>query len=124
MTQDRKHTVHFQQGMRIFKDGDRGRTAYVVETGRVEIHKDIEGEKVVLSVIGPSEIFGELAPLGSAPRMASATALEDTICVIITEQDLKDRVEATDAFIQGLIRILVRSIRNMSAVLEELRRRS
>ena len=124
MTEDGKQTIHFPQGTKIFHDGDPGGTAFIVESGKVEIHKELDGERVILSVIGPYEIFGELATIDDAPRMASATAAEDTICFVITEQDLKKKLESTDAFTRALIRILVRSVRSTATVLEDWKHRS
>ena len=123
MTGGERQTVRFPQGTTIFRDGDPGGTAFIVVSGKVEIHKEIDGERAVLSVNGPNEIFGELATIDDAPRMASATAVEDTNCLVVTEQDLKERLEAADAFTQALIRILVRSVRSTAAMLEDWKRR-
>ena len=124
MTKDGKQTIHFARGAKIFHDGDPGGTAFIIESGKVEIHKEIDGERVILSVIGPHQIFGELATIDDAPRMASATAVEDTVCFVITEQNLRKRLESTDAFTQTLIRVLVRSVRSTATVLEDWKRRS
>lgn len=124
MARDENQGVHFAKGTKIFDDGDPGGTAFIVETGKVEISKQIEGEKVVLGVVGANEIFGELATLDDSPRMATAIAVEDTDCIVVTEQDIKNRLESTDAFTQALIRILVRSIRSTAAVFEEWQQRA
>ena len=121
MAQEEKQSAHFPQGTEIFHDGDHGGTAFIVETGRVEISKQIADEKVVLGMIGAYEIFGELAILDDAPRMATAIAVEDTVCIVITEQDIERRLKSTDAFTRALVRILVRNIRSTAGLFEDWR---
>jgi CRP-like cAMP-binding protein len=45
--------------------------------------------EAVLGYVGSGEVFGEMAPLDNEPRMASAKAIKDTVCVVIPEEMLK-----------------------------------
>ena len=60
----------------IFREGEAGDAAYVVETGSVAIVKTIEGTAMRLATIGLGGLFGEMAILDGSPRMASARALD------------------------------------------------
>ena len=51
----------YQAGDNIFKEGDEGNLAYVVQAGEVEISKNINGEIVILGRVGQGGIFGEMA---------------------------------------------------------------
>ena len=63
-------------GQTVFNQGDDGGTMYVVQSGKIEIFlKDDNNERVVLSVVEPGEIFGELSLLDNEPRSAGAKAL-------------------------------------------------
>ncbi|KAF0119179.1 MAG: CheY-like receiver [Rhodospirillaceae bacterium] len=73
----------YRVGREVFAEGDHGNCAYIVEVGRIAISKDIEGREVVLGTIGPNGLFGEMALLDDAPRMASATAITDAVCVML-----------------------------------------
>ncbi|MEQ9683440.1 MAG: cyclic nucleotide-binding domain-containing protein [Rhodospirillales bacterium] len=62
----------YQAGDRNFKEGDEGLFAYLVQSGSVEIYREVSGE--VLSTIGSGGIFGEMALIDGKPRAASARA--------------------------------------------------
>ena len=53
--------------------------------------------------------------------MATAIAVEDTVCIVITEQDIERRLKSTDAFTRALVRILVRNIRSTAGLFEAWR---
>jgi CRP-like cAMP-binding protein len=105
----------FVAGKDVFREGQEGRSAYIVESGTVEIWKSVGGERVVLALLGRGAVFGEMALIDLAPRMATATALEHTICVVIPEPLLRTRLAAADPVVRALIRILVRNVRAMSS---------
>ena len=56
----------------LFRKGDAGEAAFVVESGAVEIRL---GELTVARM-GPGEVFGELALIDGAPRSADAVCVE------------------------------------------------
>ncbi|MBK9063209.1 MAG: DUF1003 domain-containing protein [Acidobacteria bacterium] len=64
-------------GETLFSTGDPGESLFVVKSGQVELFlKDTAGQKIVLSVAGPGDIFGELALLDGGARSATAAALD------------------------------------------------
>jgi CRP/FNR family transcriptional regulator, cyclic AMP receptor protein len=97
----------------VFREGDPGNAAYIVKKGRVEIWKMEDGERRILGVIGRGGIFGEMALVDNQPRMASATAVDPTTCLIITERSFQEKMGKEDAFIVALLRIFCRNIRAM-----------
>jgi CRP/FNR family transcriptional regulator, cyclic AMP receptor protein len=64
----------YKDGEIIFQEGSSGDWIYVIESGAVEISKKIDGEKVVMVVLEPGEIIGELGFITKTPRTATATA--------------------------------------------------
>lgn len=104
----------FPTGDVIFKQGSNGRTAYIVQKGRVEIVRTLEDEtEKALGTVGPGGIFGEMAVIDETPRMASARAVEPTTVIVVTEQMFAQKLEKTDPFIRGLIHVLADTIRAM-----------
>jgi CRP-like cAMP-binding protein len=76
-------------GETLFRAGDSGDALYVVRSGAVELYiKDTAGQKIVLTVSGPGDVFGELSLLDSGPRTATAVALEDTELIVLDREDL------------------------------------
>ncbi|MDV7340306.1 cyclic nucleotide-binding domain-containing protein [Terasakiella sp. A23] len=103
----------FYAGDKIFKEGEPGDRAYIVERGMVEIFKMIDGKEVVLGTINKGGIFGEMALIDNSPRMAAARAVQQTTLVIITRDVFESKLAKADPFVRGLINIFVKNIRRM-----------
>jgi uncharacterized membrane protein len=85
-------------GMTLFSAGEPGDSLFVVRTGEVELYiKDTAGQKIVLTVAGAGEIFGELALLDRGARTATAVALTDTELLELDREDLLLLFEKTPA---------------------------
>ena len=68
-----------QQDQQVIKEGDKGDLLYVVEEGKLDCFKLIEGEQKKIKEYEPGEAFGELALLYNAPRAATITATQDCL---------------------------------------------
>jgi CRP/FNR family transcriptional regulator, cyclic AMP receptor protein len=76
-------------GQILFQTGEPGDALYIVRTGEIELYiKDTAGQKIVLNVVRPGEMFGELSLLDSGPRSATATALMETELLVLDRDDL------------------------------------
>ncbi|MEK9723274.1 MAG: cyclic nucleotide-binding domain-containing protein [Rhodospirillaceae bacterium] len=104
----------FKPGDKIFKEGDEGNLAYVVQEGEVEIVKVIDGREQVLGTVGKGGIFGEMALIDNKPRMAAARAARGTTIICVTRQMFEDKLRKSDPFIRGLLNILADNIRRIS----------
>lgn len=108
---DRIGRKTFKKDATIFLEGDPGMNAFIVEKGKVEIFKEVNGKKKVLAVLEPYSVFGELALIDNKPRMASARALEDTECTTLDKTYVRDIIESADPSMQVLIKLLMSLIR-------------
>ena len=78
-----------KEGQPLFRAGDPGDAMYVVKSGSIELSvKDNAGQKIVLHIAEPGELFGELSMLDSKPRTATAIALHDTELLELDRDDL------------------------------------
>ena len=76
-------------GERLFNLGEPGDSLYIVASGNVELFvKDNTGTKIVLTVCGPGDIFGELSLFDGGARTASAVCLDDTVLFELDRDDL------------------------------------
>ena len=108
----------------IFKEGSMGLHMLLVENGMIEIFKTAKsGEKIVLGVVQPGGIFGEMALINQSPRMAPATALETSTLRVIPNDVFQEKFEKLDPFIKGIVRILTRNVRSLSVITTERGRR-
>ena len=77
------------QGEILFHAGEPGESLFVVRSGQVELYiKDTTGQKIVLNVAGPGDMFGELALLDSGARTATALALSNSELLVLDRDDL------------------------------------
>ena len=73
--------VSFKAGELIFRQGEEGRAAFVIQSGAVEIFLQADREAIVLARFQSGELFGELALIDGSPRSAGARAM--TNCEIL-----------------------------------------
>jgi hypothetical protein len=74
----------------IVREGEPGRSLFLIENGTVEVHTaDPSGRRVVLAELGPGEFFGEVAVLTGRPRTATILAREPVTVIEITREDLE-----------------------------------
>ena len=84
---------HFPAGHVLFAEGDPADAAYIVEAGWVEIFVRREDGEQRLSLLGPGEIFGEMALVDDAPRSAGARVLEDVVCVLVERAQILREID-------------------------------
>jgi CRP/FNR family cyclic AMP-dependent transcriptional regulator len=101
----------FKDGERVFREGELGSTAFLVQSGNVEISCMVDGKLKVLGIIGTNGIFGEMALIDEKPRMATAKVKGGAIIMTITKMMYESKLKSTDPFIRALLRILVQTIR-------------
>lgn len=64
----------YKDGQIIFLEGETGNNLYVIQEGQVRIAKVYQDREVLLDVLKPGDIFGEMAILENKPRSANAVA--------------------------------------------------
>lgn len=80
----------------VFREGDAGDAIYVVARGRVRISRRISGGEEAFAILGPGEIFGEMALLDPrAGRSADARAHEESVVLELSRERF-DALEAAD----------------------------
>ena len=74
---------NYRDGDIIFEEGNAGDWIYVVLSGAVEIVKKVGDRQVVVDVVEPETVFGELGFITQTPRTATARAVGETLIGII-----------------------------------------
>jgi CRP/FNR family cyclic AMP-dependent transcriptional regulator len=112
------HTRAFKAGQAIFAQGDSGRTMYIIERGRVDIHLpgDAEGA-ILLRNVGLGEFFGELSLFDDKPRSASAIAATDAVLLELEHENLEKYFEIRPHAAIALLRAVSGYVRRTNALL-------
>lgn len=98
----------------LFRQGDPGHEAYIVEDGEIVIERAAGGRREKLGTIGKGGMFGEMALIDGLPRMADATAVRDTTLLVVRRDTFLTKFEAADPFMKAMVRFLVRNVRSMA----------
>lgn len=101
-TKSRLHTFEppaegvrvYEKDRMIFSESQSGADMFVIQSGQVRISKVINGNEVVLAVLKPGDMFGEMALLENKLRSASAIAHE-TCKLIVLNKDNFDMMVST-----------------------------
>lgn len=91
---DRAQRVHIATGQNFITEGEMGKSFFVLEAGRVRVHKDADGDAIILTEFGPGAAFGEMSLLAVRPRSATIEAIEDCTAIEITNRSLFELYEA------------------------------
>jgi len=84
---EERHT----SGTKIFQHGDAGDKLYLILEGKVRISREVPGMgEEALAVLGPGEVFGEMALLDEAPRSADARVHERCRLLAIPKDGFDD----------------------------------
>ena len=99
--------VRLAAGEELFAEGSPGDRAYVVTEGQLEVIKASSGREVLLNVLEPVEVVGEMALLEDKPRMASVRARTDSTLLAISkeliEHLLKESASAAGAMFHTIL---------------------
>lgn len=109
-----------RRGKTIFRRASPGTAMMAVLRGSVKICTvSRNGKEAVLNVIGPGQVFGEIAVLDAGPRTADAVALEESEILVLDRRDFMPVVRAHPDLAQRLLEVLCGRLRKTSEQLED-----
>ena len=115
-----KHTT-LKRGTTIVSKGDPGNSLIVVISGTIKISvSSPDGRSAILNLIGPGEIFGEVAVLDGKARTADATANSNCEIYVIDRRDFIPFVQSQPALAMKFIELLCTRLRWTSDQVEEV----
>ena len=96
-------------------EGEEGGALFVVLSGYLKaITAGADGQELLLSIMGPGEVFGELSLLDGQPRSASCVALEPAEVAVLEREPFMKLLERSPRLAIGLLRVLSQRLRNLS----------
>jgi hypothetical protein len=109
----KEFTVHLAAGDSVYQEGEPGMMMYVIQSGVVELFREVQGQRISYGALEKGDFFGEMSLLlERQPRTTSAVVLQDADLV---------EIDATlfDKMIRGNIEIAVRMMRKLSLRVRE-----
>ncbi len=103
--------IQILNGSVLFREGEQGDCAYVIEEGKILVYLEREGEEVPISLLKKGEIFGEMSLIDNLPRSASVKAIEDCVLAVVTKDQLLERFNSSDSLVQLLLKVMMNRVR-------------
>src|ERR1019366_8812701 len=104
----------FTNGQQIFKYGDVGDCAYLIEEGMVEVLVVKQDKEHRIRLIGKGELFGEVSLIDYQPRTATVRAVERTVLVPIPRKMMEGLLEKSDPVLRHLLLVVLERFRHGS----------
>lgn len=113
--------VSFPRAHVIFAEGEPGDRLYIVLSGKVKIgRKSADGRENLLTVIGPSDMFGELSVFDPGPRTSTATTVTEVKAVAMDRAALREWIARRPEIAEQLLRVIARRLRRTNNMLADL----
>ena len=104
------------EGTTVFIENMPGESLFLIKKGTIRISKMFaEGDEKTLVVLGPEDIFGEMAVIDGLPRSATARVAEDADLISLKKKDL-ERLCQDDAvlalkLVSNIVRVFSKRVR-------------
>lgn len=105
----------------IFLPGDKGDKVYLLKSGVVKVSKYSDsGKEVILAMVNPGEIFGEMSLIDKSPREHVAEAVMNSyVCIVDREQFMRYLHRNPEMSLQ-LTKIIGLKFKKLSQKVEDL----
>jgi CRP/FNR family transcriptional regulator, cyclic AMP receptor protein len=108
----RLHQRTFPSGANVITAEERGDSVYVILEGTAKVYvTHTDGTEVILAILGPGEIVGEMSAADSLGRSASVLTLEDSTVLWMDRHTFLSSMEEMPTIARNLVGILSRRLR-------------
>ena len=111
--------VELARGAWLIRRGEAAGDLYLVESGAVEVVDTRSRPEVVLDVIGPGSVVGEMSFLDASPRAADVRASADARCLLwergVLRRVLDEDTALATAFYRALAELIADRLRSLNA---------
>lgn len=117
----RTEMVSCRRNCQLFFHDDPSDNIYLVKEGKVKLTRTSpEGRQIILDILGPGEIFGELALTGEKVRSHGAEALQDALVCIIPRLVFEDLLQRHPEMTLRVLKLVGLRRRELEMRLEDL----
>ncbi len=118
---DNGEEATYASGEVVYREGMHSNTAYLVLQGVVKTHRlDEMGKELITGIYKPDDFFGFTSFTKNLPHNEYATAMEKTLLVGISTQELKNLLEENHALAMELMQVLSENLSDAKEQLLEM----
>jgi len=97
---------HFKDNEIVFSEHEPGHELHIIQKGKIKITKIVDNNEVLLAVLKPGDIFGEMAILENKPRNATAISFGESELLAVSKSNFEVMVKANPQLGTKLITLL------------------
>ncbi len=107
----------------LFREGQPGDSMFMILDGQLRVYtKTKGGEIIVLRLLNPGDIVGEVALLNQTPRSASVEAMRESVLIKMNSASLQKLVSEQPAAVAPFLHYLAKTVgRQLSEMTAKLR---
>jgi CRP-like cAMP-binding protein len=109
-TENEDFTRTYPKNTMVFSEGQPGKELYIIQRGSVQITKIVDDNEVLLALLKPGDIFGEMSLIENKPRSASAIAHDDAVLLAVNKANFQRMVTQQPQIITRLTQLLAERI--------------
>ncbi len=115
------HPIDFPCGHTVFAEGEPGDRLFIIISGKVKIgRRSPDGRENLLTIMGPSDMFGDLSIFDPGPRTLSATTITEVRAVSMDRDALRGWIADRPEIAEQLLRVLARRLRRTNNNMADL----
>ncbi len=105
----------------VLMEEDAGNALFVIVTGKVKVSRNSgDGREVILTILGESDFFGEMAILDGLTRSATVTSIDESELFMIQRNDFLNLLYEHPEVSVALLQELTRRLRNADMKIKAL----
>lgn len=113
--------LSFRPSERLFEKGDEGDAAYIILDGEVDVLIPTPNGEISVAVLGPKQIFGEMAVLCDQPRSTAIAAKSDLRVLRLKRKAILDLLREFPDIALEFVKVLAERLERTSRELAEAR---
>src|SRR5215510_16304797 len=102
----RAHRRNFEAGRNVMTIEQPGEAVYIILYGTVKIHVEQSERDVILAILGSGDLLGEMSPIDSVGRSASAVTLENSLLLWMDKVTFNYILDNFPPVARNLVRIM------------------
>jgi len=111
----------FKKGEKIIEEGTYGKEMFVVVSGKLNVYKTINQEKIKLSELKADDFFGEMSLFLPVPRTATVEAIEDSEILIIKKDDFIEMIRERPELGEDIVSTMAHRIHELHNIIARLK---
>ncbi len=112
---------HVPRKQVLYFPNDSADNIYLLKVGRVKISRiSPKGKEIILTILGPGEVFGELGITGQQEREEFAEVTENAIICMIDIKDLQNMMKDNPKFNMEILKFIGFRLKRVQSRLESL----